>query len=319
MNSNRYFVDCIDVFDKPLPGSRAETAPGHGYSAHQEELLCTLFLFNDRLIVAKRESAEGTGRSLAGLDNINKLVKEMQMPDPALSRSKSPRKNKAKSMRYRGEFDLGELVAKDDDEIGRGDVALNLRQTTKRPLNISGFSLFLERPPKEFTDRWNGRPVRKYQILKPETPADKQRFLNNIWNCIALSKGEKNHSTVRLWSNGTLSAYWNIYDKRSYLAERRKAKIALQIMWGKDEPTELAFGMPGPHVVSQAYFQADGGCEYVHLLPIRDRRIPDDRLLHVRHRLAIRGADTDPRYTHLSFSKLVGLILQTGKRCPLRC
>lgn len=42
----------------------------------------------------------------------------MQMPDPALSRSKSPRKGKAKSMRYRGEFDLGELVAKDDDEIG---------------------------------------------------------------------------------------------------------------------------------------------------------------------------------------------------------
>jgi hypothetical protein len=117
-NSHRYFVDCIDVFDRPLSTGKAEAAPGHGYAAHQEELLCTLFLFNDRLIVAKRESAQGTGRSLAGLDNINKLVKEMQMPDPALSKSKSPRKGKAKSMRYRGEFDLGDVVAKDDDEIG---------------------------------------------------------------------------------------------------------------------------------------------------------------------------------------------------------
>lgn len=117
-NSHRYFVDCIDVFDRPIPSGAAEGLPGNGYAVHQEELLCTLFLFNDRLIVAKRESAQGTGRSLAGLDNINKLVKEMQMPDPALSRSKSPSKKKSKSMRYRGEFDLGDLVARDDDEIG---------------------------------------------------------------------------------------------------------------------------------------------------------------------------------------------------------
>lgn len=48
----------------------------------------------------------------------------MQMPDPALSKSKSPRKNKAKSMRYRGEIDLGDLVARDDDEIGKCRFAL---------------------------------------------------------------------------------------------------------------------------------------------------------------------------------------------------
>ena len=48
----------------------------------------------------------------------------MQIPDPALSKSKSPRKNKAKSMRYRGEIDLGDLVARDDDEIGKCRFAL---------------------------------------------------------------------------------------------------------------------------------------------------------------------------------------------------
>lgn len=86
------------------------------------------------------------------------------------------------------------------------------------------FSLFLERPPAEFSDRWNGRSLRKFQILKPETPGDKSRFLSNIWNCAALLKGGRNHATTRLWSNGTLSAYWNIYDKRSYLSEHRKVR-----------------------------------------------------------------------------------------------
>lgn len=124
-----------------------------------------------------------------------------------------------------------------------------------------GFSLFLERPPKEFTDRWNGRPIRKYQILKPETPSDKARFLSNIWNCIALAKGGRNHSSARLWSNGALSAYWNIYDKRSYLSEGRNAKIALQLVVGDEAPLEIPFGFPGPHAVATAYFHSDGSCE----------------------------------------------------------
>jgi hypothetical protein len=111
------------VFDRPLNFNRSDAASGQGHTSHQEELLCTLFLFNDRLIIVKRESAEGTGRSLAGLDNINKLVKEMQMPDSALGKSKSPRKNRAKTMKFRGEFDLGELVAKDEDDIGGSGLA----------------------------------------------------------------------------------------------------------------------------------------------------------------------------------------------------
>lgn len=99
-----------------MGGNKAEGTGGQG-GHHQEELLCTLFLFSDRLIITKRDVADGTGRSLAGLDCINKLVKEMQMPEN-LSRSKSPRKARAKAMRFRGDFDLGELTAKDENEMG---------------------------------------------------------------------------------------------------------------------------------------------------------------------------------------------------------
>lgn len=111
-------MDCIDVVDKRLPSSVASAAPGGGYNSHTDDLHCTLFLFNDRLMIAKRNDADGTGRSIVGLNNINKLVQEMQGGDNGLSRSRSPMKARGKSMRYRGDFDLGDITANDLSEIG---------------------------------------------------------------------------------------------------------------------------------------------------------------------------------------------------------
>ena len=226
-NRHRYFIDCIDVLDTRLPPAAATSAPGTGYSSHTDDLLCTLFLFNDRILVAKRDSAEGTGRSIVGLNNINKLVQDMQGKDAALSRSRSPMKGRGKAMRYRGDYDLGEVTANDLGEYG-GSALLRMgaRQAADTYTNppSAGFSLFLERAPTEFSERWNGRPLRHFVIIKPERPEDKTRFLSNIWHCIAQNKTEKQGPRAMLLRQNQLSVYWNIYDRRSYLSETRKVR-----------------------------------------------------------------------------------------------
>ena len=131
-NRHRYFIDCIDVLDTRLPPAAATSAPGTGYSSHTDDLLCTLFLFNDRILVAKRDSAEGTGRSIVGLNNINKLVQDMQGKDAALSRSRSPMKGRGKAMRYRGDYDLGEVIANDLGEYGQ---SAHASMCKRRPAN----------------------------------------------------------------------------------------------------------------------------------------------------------------------------------------
>jgi len=113
-NSNRYFVDCIDVFDTPLSRDLISSTPGTGYAHHTQDLLCTLFLFNDVLVVARRKVIDKTGRQLVGLDNINELTKEMLGMQRSKSGLTSPFKSRSnKSMEYCGKFDLGELTAAD--------------------------------------------------------------------------------------------------------------------------------------------------------------------------------------------------------------
>lgn len=70
-------------------------------------------------MIAKRNDADGTGRQIVGLNNINKLVQEMQGGDAGLSRSRSPMKARGKTMRYRGDFDLGDSTANDIGDIGQ--------------------------------------------------------------------------------------------------------------------------------------------------------------------------------------------------------
>jgi protein ECT2 len=44
-------------------------------SATPSPLPCTLFLFDDRLMIVKRHSSSASGRVIAGLDEIEKLAK----------------------------------------------------------------------------------------------------------------------------------------------------------------------------------------------------------------------------------------------------
>lgn len=243
-SSGRYFIDCIDVLDTPLPTSSIGSAPGHGteYAVHTADLFCTLFLFNDQIIIAKRETNDRTGRALVGLDDINKLATDMRM-QRSTSNSRSPWKGRAKTMKFRGAIDLGELTARD--------------------LGALDFSLCFDRAPSEYTsEKWNGRALRNYRLVKPETPSDKARFLRNIWQSMAQLKGQ-GHGYRRALCLRTqdLSAYWNLYDRRTYTLEARKARTALQLTCSGDvQPLQVSNS--APKVVILARIVDSTACSY---------------------------------------------------------
>lgn len=212
-SSGRYFVDCIDVLDTPLPGTDIPSHANIGdYAAHTAELFCTIFLFNDQIVIAKRETTDRRGgRALVGLDNINKLASDMRMQRSTGSRS--PWKGRAKTMKFKGAFDLGELVAKDAGNLD--------------------FRLYLQHPPHQVyaSEKWNGRPLRAFRIVKPETPVDKSRFLKNIWQSTAHLKGQGGgYRKALLLRTQDLSAYWNLYDRQSYTLESRKVSKASSVI-----------------------------------------------------------------------------------------
>lgn len=79
ISNSRRFVDCIDVEDvvsdtvAPLASSVSGPALGN--------LHCTLFLFDDKLMIVKRPgNGEKGGRMLSGLHDLDKLAKSGGLP-----------------------------------------------------------------------------------------------------------------------------------------------------------------------------------------------------------------------------------------------
>ena len=78
ISNSRRFIDCIDVEDvvsdvTPASTSAASQALGN--------LHCTLFLFDDKLVIVKRPgNGEKGGRALSGLNDLDKLAKSGGLP-----------------------------------------------------------------------------------------------------------------------------------------------------------------------------------------------------------------------------------------------
>jgi len=103
ISNTRRFIDCIDVEDLPADG------PANGYGNTPEPgvvntpLHCTLILFDDRLLIVKRPSAGSSGRSLSGLDEVNKVARLGGLPSGV----------KKGILSCKGVLDVTEIVATD--------------------------------------------------------------------------------------------------------------------------------------------------------------------------------------------------------------
>jgi protein ECT2 len=76
ISHSRKFIDCIDVEDTlaPSPDMHLSSAnSGTPGPSAGSALYCTLFLFDDKLVIVKRP-AEKSGRALTGLDQLDKVV-----------------------------------------------------------------------------------------------------------------------------------------------------------------------------------------------------------------------------------------------------
>ncbi|KAF7981667.1 hypothetical protein HWV62_32792 [Athelia sp. TMB] len=172
ISHSRRFIDCIDVEDVILDSSSSISAgPSTSSSLH-----CTLFLFDDKLLIAKRPgNGEKSGRSLSGLDEMDKLAKSGGLP---LGMKKS-------GMTFKGVMDITDVVAAD---VGGSDM-----------------HIYLEDPPQGQTDRWSGRPFRSLSVVHPPSPInfdptraqnDKSRFLEHLWEAQAKYRTKAGQSVV---------------------------------------------------------------------------------------------------------------------------
>lgn len=226
---HRQYIDCIDVDDFPidvLGPSAMNTllSPGTNTASGYRTIHCTLFLFDDVIAIAKRASSASCGRSLVGLDDLSKLADQMKTYTERSAIIKSPAKVE---LGFRGLIDVSEVRAID---MGGPD-----------------FQMLFMRPPSHISgDKWAGRAVRQYATVDAQStqgpdPAfarqEKARFLDNLWRSQALFKAREHRSHVRALTVPSTSnedkirrvIYWNVYARRSYLAETHKSEVVLHV------------------------------------------------------------------------------------------
>ena len=100
VSNSRRFIECIDVEDSYCPaGGSADDIAGAGI----EPLKCSLFLFDDKLMIVKRNENKPVG-VLSGLNDLDKIL-----PKPA-SRPIIPKKS---GLQFKGIVEITDVVATD--------------------------------------------------------------------------------------------------------------------------------------------------------------------------------------------------------------
>ncbi|KAG9122598.1 hypothetical protein FRC07_000961, partial [Ceratobasidium sp. 392] len=278
ISSTRVLVDCIDVVD--VMGDSYGRGSGSGRGGHStngrgarqgagsgpDVLHATLFLFDDKLMICKRNSSTSVpGRTLAGLDETEKVAKVGLGLGLGFRKALGAGSVAGKGgivgggfgLSCRGVVDVGDLVATD---VGGIDM-----------------HVYLEDPPRDQPDRWNSRAFRAFSTLALATPTAashgdpfakphldltpdlaKARFLENLWavqarlrtrleRSIALYGGEREVGPATL-----ARTWWNLYSRTAFLSETKKPKVVVHIdAGGTADP--LPFGMGGPGTSGAPY------------------------------------------------------------------
>ena len=126
---SRKYIDCIDVEDTLAPSpeghlsSSSSSTPG---SSTGSALHCTLFLFDDRLVIVKRPG-DKSGRALTGIDEVDKVV---------VGRSLSIH-SKRNSLAFKGMIELVDVAATDIGGAGEWPFPTHDRRAFRRPWDPS--------------------------------------------------------------------------------------------------------------------------------------------------------------------------------------
>lgn len=232
ISNSRQYIDCIDVQDI-IPSDPHGPISSNG-PAGSMTLNCTLFLFDDKLLIAKRPS-EKSGKTLTGLDQLDRVVKGGTLPP-------SMRKN---GLVYKGVVDITDVAATDIGGAGVYCVfTLNIFEFVDDASAGPDIHLFLEDPPTGQTERWAGRPFRALSVVFPpasvyldplRTESEKKRFLDNLWAAQARFRTRAERSIVlrgeerEVENKGgylTLArTFFNVYTRTNFLQEPKKVEL----------------------------------------------------------------------------------------------
>ncbi|WVW79055.1 hypothetical protein I302_101018 [Kwoniella bestiolae CBS 10118] len=251
-------------------GSLTSQSPPTAHAA-ATPLNCTLFLFDDKLMIVKRQSSSISGRKVTGTDDIQKLVRGVSVME------KNPIKKDKLS--FRGQVDILDVIASDTGNGGEFHVF-------ESKAELLDFHLFFERPPLDQSGRWSSRPFRSYTTVHPPfstaldpvaTRRDKLRFIQNLWAAQALARTKMSTKDPRsvpraLMSEHELSlegagdpmgrarCYWDVWERNGWL-DHRKAKVAVHI----DEEgmaSNLPVGEDGPLLCIRLQPMTGGLCRF---------------------------------------------------------
>lgn len=213
MAYDRQFIDCIDV-DEII--EIADSRP--------TVLRCTLFLFSDTVLIAKRPSGDRSGKTHAGLDDVDKLLDLFQTSHLSSSQANllgSPKKLRRGVLGFRGLVDISTISAVD--------------------LGPSEFGLVFDHPPTDQSERWCDRPARKYIVANTVQSdvkrAEKEVWLNRFGETILHGKlrmgARLAKKSKRIWEDGGASdsteVYWSIWDRKTWEALRGSQKVSRRI------------------------------------------------------------------------------------------
>lgn len=228
ISNSRRFIDCIDIEDIIVDGPSGASSSGSSIST--TSLHCTLFLFDDKLMIVKRPgNGEKSGRLLSGLDEVEKLAKTGGLP---LGMKKS-------GMSCKGVFDLCDVVVADVGDAGKILVVSLIARLAKFP--YQEFHIYIENPPQDQGDRWSGRPFRSCSVVFPPAPinldptrtlTEKECFLGNLWSAQAKYRTKAGQSVVlcadekevevRGGRTTIARTYFNVYQRTAFLQESKK-------------------------------------------------------------------------------------------------
>lgn len=222
---HRQLIDCIDVDDFPLDvlgpsamNSLLSPSAASSNAASYRTLYCSLLLFDDVIVIAKRASASSCGRTLLGLDNLNRLADQMKSFTDRSSAARSPSRNE---LGFRGLIDVSDVQVSD---MGGPDFQLVM---AKAPLQITG-------------EKWASRFVRQYATIDSKSTKGsdpgaarqyKVHFLEKLWRAQALLKVREHTSHARFMvipshldeNKIRRIVYWSVYaNRRAYLMEQHK-------------------------------------------------------------------------------------------------
>lgn len=219
--SDRRFITCIDADEIiEVVDSRPTT------------LRCTLFLFNDTLLIAKRPSTDRPGKALAGLDDLDRLVGLYQTSHLSSTQAHllgSPKKLRKSVFGFRGLVPLSELAAVD---LGSPSPSSSPSASPAHE-----FGLLFDSPPTAQSERWNGRPARRF-VVAGTYPSDVQRPEKEVWLKAvgeavlreSLARGaRKAIQGGRRWSAAegeeATEVGWAVWDRRTWEGLDGKARV----------------------------------------------------------------------------------------------